>query len=326
MPAAEPETVHRITLPTLGPVAAEIAATAALGRNEAVAALKAIRAREFAVLHRHLIEHINETTGLDIVLTISALTDAIVRALVERAMQRVAAPANWAEHSGIFAIGGYGRGEMNPHSDLDLLMLDVKPGVGWADQAWAELNTLLWDVKFQVGASHRSAPEMRPADRGGFRHRHRADREPAGPRRGATDHGDVRDPRPLPQEARHRVPRLQARRAGQAARAGRRLALRDGAEPQEQPRLPARCPAAAQHGLPRLRQPQPLRARRTRWHLARRSVRGFGCARPSAGAALAAAFAPMAASRTCSSSPIRCRWRRCSATPTSRGCARSSTS
>ena len=160
MPTAEPETVHRITMPDLGPVAAEIAATASLGRNEAVAALKAIRVREFAALHAHLVEHINETTGLDVVLSIAALTDAIVRALAERAMQRAGAPADWMAHTGVFAVGGYGRGEMNPHSDLDLLMLDVKPGLAWADKAWGELNTLLWDAKFQVGASHRSAPEL----------------------------------------------------------------------------------------------------------------------------------------------------------------------
>lgn len=160
MPQVEPETVHRITMPGLGPVAAEIAATASLTRNEALQKLRQIRQREFDVVHANLVEHINETTGLDTVLTISALTDAIVRALVERAMAKVDAPADWAQHTGIFAVGGYGRGEMNPHSDLDLLMLDVKPGIGWADKAWAELNTLLWDVKFQVGASHRSAPEL----------------------------------------------------------------------------------------------------------------------------------------------------------------------
>lgn len=160
MPQAEPETVHRITLPDLGPVGAEIAATASLTRNEAVLKLKQIRLREFEVVHANLVEHINETTGLDTVLTISAITDAIVRALTERAMVRVGAPADWMQHTGVFAVGGYGRGEMNPHSDLDLLMLDVKPGIGWADKAWAELNTMLWDVKFQVGASHRSAPEL----------------------------------------------------------------------------------------------------------------------------------------------------------------------
>jgi len=160
MTTAEPETVHRITLPELGAVTVEIAGTATLGRNDAVMALKEIRKREFTVLDAHLNEHINETTGLDTVLTISALTDAIVRTLVERAMQRAGAPADWAQFTGIFAIGGYGRGEMNPYSDLDLLMLDIKPGIGWADKAWAELNTLLWDVKFQVGASHRSAPEL----------------------------------------------------------------------------------------------------------------------------------------------------------------------
>ncbi len=160
MPMAEPETVHCITLPELGAVGKEITATAGLGRSEAMAALKAIRLREFGLLHAHLLEHINETTGLDTVLTISAVTDAIVSALTERAMQKVGAPPDWAQHTGIFAIGGYGRGEMNPHSDLDLLMLDVKSGIGWADKAWGELNAMLWDVRFQVGASHRSAPEL----------------------------------------------------------------------------------------------------------------------------------------------------------------------
>lgn len=160
MPQAEPETVHRITMPGLGPVGDEIAATAGLPRNDAIARLKQIRQREFEVVHANLVEHINETTGLDTVLTLSALTDAIVRVLVERAMVKVSAPADWAQHTGIFAVGGYGRGEMNPHSDLDLLMLDVKPGIGWADKAWTELNAMLWDVKFQVGASHRSAPDL----------------------------------------------------------------------------------------------------------------------------------------------------------------------
>jgi methyl-accepting chemotaxis protein len=85
MPPAEPETVHRITMPTLGPVAEEIAATAALGRNEAVAALKLIRTREFAAQHAHLVEHINETTGLDVhndrIVELATLTGAVALAL-----------------------------------------------------------------------------------------------------------------------------------------------------------------------------------------------------------------------------------------------------
>lgn len=160
MPNAEPATVHVITMPDLGAVRTEIEATASLNRNDAVAALKAIRVRELAAIERHLVEHINETTGLDTVLTIAALTDAVVSALAVRAMQRVEAPADWREHVGFFAVGGYGRGEMNPNSDLDLLMLSRTPGIAWAAKGWSELQAMLWDVKFQVGASHRSVPEL----------------------------------------------------------------------------------------------------------------------------------------------------------------------
>ncbi|MEK7411867.1 MAG: hypothetical protein AAB263_00955, partial [Planctomycetota bacterium] len=85
-------TMHVITLPALGVVAAEIEATASLGKNEAISALKVLRAREHEALARHQELHINETTGLDVVLSITALTDAIVRALTKRAMQRVDAP------------------------------------------------------------------------------------------------------------------------------------------------------------------------------------------------------------------------------------------
>lgn len=151
---------HIVNLPPLGAVAAEIGATSAMSRNEAVAALKELRSREFAAINRHLIEHINETTGLDVVLQISALTDAVVRNLAERAVVRAAAPPDWREQVAFFAVGGYGRGEMNPHSDLDLLMLDRVPGLDWTARVYSELQALLWDVKFQVGASHRSLPDL----------------------------------------------------------------------------------------------------------------------------------------------------------------------
>ena len=160
MPADGPVACHIINLPPLGAVGAEIAATGALSRNEAVAALKGLRSRESTALSRHLSEHINETTGMDVVLQISALTDAVVGSLAERAMLRAEAPADWREHVAIFAVGGYGRGEMNPHSDLDLLMLDRVPGLAWTTRAYSELQALLWDVKFQVGASHRSLPDL----------------------------------------------------------------------------------------------------------------------------------------------------------------------
>lgn len=149
-----------VRLPVLAAVERELAATAELPRPDALQAVRTIRAREHEALHRHLVEHINETTGRDIVLTLTALTDAVVRALAERAARRVGAPADWSERFGLFALGGYGRGEMHPHSDLDLLALSVEPVPDWAAPFWRELETLLWDAKYQVGAAHRRAEEL----------------------------------------------------------------------------------------------------------------------------------------------------------------------
>ncbi|MCS6970195.1 MAG: [protein-PII] uridylyltransferase [Planctomycetes bacterium] len=153
-------TESRLHLPALGAVAQEIAATVAMPRPEAIQALRAIRAREYEALHRQLVAHINETTGHDIVLALTSLTDAIVCAVVERALRRSGAPADWTERAGLFALGGYGRGEMHPHSDLDVLMLVLEPAPEWARPLWEEIHTLLWDLRYQVGGALRTEGDL----------------------------------------------------------------------------------------------------------------------------------------------------------------------
>ena len=65
-----------------------------------------------------------------------------------------------AKH-GFFAIGGYGRAEFNPASDLDVILLCKEPQIPeWASTLNAEFQALLWDCGFQVGASMRSLAEL----------------------------------------------------------------------------------------------------------------------------------------------------------------------
>ena len=57
----------------------------------------------------------------------------------------------------LIAVGGYGRGELHPSSDIDLLILAGKgPGFGTQIQAFI---AFLWDIGLEVGSSVRSVKD-----------------------------------------------------------------------------------------------------------------------------------------------------------------------
>ena len=56
----------------------------------------------------------------------------------------------------LVAIGGYGRGEMAPYSDIDLLFLSPHCQTGWASSVVESILYILWDLKFKVGHSSRT--------------------------------------------------------------------------------------------------------------------------------------------------------------------------
>jgi [protein-PII] uridylyltransferase len=60
----------------------------------------------------------------------------------------------------LIAVGGYGRGEMAPHSDVDIAFITPAKSTAWCEQVIEALLYYLWDLGLKVGHSSRSLDEM----------------------------------------------------------------------------------------------------------------------------------------------------------------------
>lgn len=80
---------------------------------------------------------------------------------VDNILQKAWEQFDWSEDADIalVAVGGYGRGELHPYSDIDLLiLLDSADHEVFRDSIERFL-TLLWDIGLEVGQSVRSVQE-----------------------------------------------------------------------------------------------------------------------------------------------------------------------
>lgn len=57
------------------------------------------------------------------------------------------------------AVGGYGRGQMQPYSDIDLLILSKKPLKKDIEEKVSAFITFLWDIKLEIGQSVRTVKD-----------------------------------------------------------------------------------------------------------------------------------------------------------------------
>jgi [protein-PII] uridylyltransferase len=89
------------------------------------------------------------------------LMDQLIRALFDLVTQYVYPLANptQGERLALVAVGGYGRGELAPFSDIDLLFLLSYKQTPHTEQVVEYLLYSLWDLGLQVGHSTRSVEE-----------------------------------------------------------------------------------------------------------------------------------------------------------------------
>ncbi|HAB17471.1 MAG TPA: [protein-PII] uridylyltransferase, partial [Verrucomicrobiales bacterium] len=129
-----------------------------LGRKptEELARYRAFLKEESARLR---IQHRAGGGGLEICQARAAMMDLLIRSIFTGVQQAHPAPGT-ALRLSLVAYGGYGRGELNPHSDIDLMFLYAGGAGRAADALLAEWSSgvlyTLWDIGLKVGHSVRT--------------------------------------------------------------------------------------------------------------------------------------------------------------------------
>ena len=96
--------------------------------------------------------HSEGGSGIEVVEALTTSADGLIEALFEEAGAQH--PRTLRKGYAIIALGGYGRGQLNPRSDIDLLFLFDQVQKG--DPLTRSVLHTLWDLRFEVGYSTRS--------------------------------------------------------------------------------------------------------------------------------------------------------------------------
>jgi len=142
-------------------IAAEL--PAAELRARVVAILKAVMTNGDDAIRRRFE---TEMSGIQAVRERCELVDRVVEAAYDFASEQLypLRTLSSGERLALVAVGGYGRGELAPYSDIDLLFLIPYKVTPRSEQVIESVLYLLWDLGFKVGHAVRSVDDcMRQA-------------------------------------------------------------------------------------------------------------------------------------------------------------------
>ncbi|MCF4165421.1 [protein-PII] uridylyltransferase [Zavarzinia compransoris] len=128
-------------------------------RAHVVATLKQALADGRAECRRRL--EMDEANGRETAAGLCHLVDQIIRVLHDFTLAHVYPVMNptAGERLDLVALGGYGRGELAPGSDVDLLFLLPYKETPWHEQVIEFMLYLLWDLGLKVGHATRSVDD-----------------------------------------------------------------------------------------------------------------------------------------------------------------------
>lgn len=108
--------------------------------------------------HRIWLKHRSGGGGREICAERAHLVDIVLRHLLDAALEDLPAVKAKPLRLSLVAIGGYGRGELNPFSDVDIMFLYQDSGKAEArvNEVIQQILYMLWDVGFKVGHSTRT--------------------------------------------------------------------------------------------------------------------------------------------------------------------------
>ncbi|MBI5038272.1 MAG: [protein-PII] uridylyltransferase [Nitrospirae bacterium] len=102
--------------------------------------------------------HDNGASGLHIAIRLTGLTDTVISEIYNYELRKYedSHHTSISDQCVLVTVGGYGRGELNPYSDIDIMFLyrsDAKKAIGHLS---TEVLYLLWDLKYTIGHSIRT--------------------------------------------------------------------------------------------------------------------------------------------------------------------------